>query len=103
MNKSFNLIVHVDEKRRVVIDLPEDIPTGPLELEVMVHLPAESVLTRDTVRDRLSSAGLIDPSGPYVPAEAQELSAEERLRIGRALAGDKTVQQLIDEEREERS
>lgn len=103
--KSFNLTVHVDEKRRVLIDLPDDVPTGEVELQVIIQTPEAAPngpLTREQVRNRLIAAGLLNPNVQYAPPNAEELSPEERLRIGRMVAGDKTIQQLIDEEREER-
>jgi hypothetical protein len=87
--RSFNLTVHVDEKRRVLIDLPDDVPTGEVELQVVIHTSESAPngpLTREQVRARLI---------------AEELSPEEE-RIGRMLAGDRSVEDVISEEREER-
>ena len=59
MTRSINLTVHVDEKRRVLIDLPDDVPTGPVELEVVIHTPEHSPdqpLTREAFRARLIAA-----------------------------------------------
>jgi hypothetical protein len=103
--RTIHLTVHVDEKRRVLIDLPDDTPTGEVEVQLIIPTPQASAngpLTREQVRNRLIAAGLVDPNAQYAPPDAEELSSEERLRIGRMVAGDKTIQQLIDEEREER-
>lgn len=99
--RTIHLTVHVDEKRRVLIDLPDDTPTGAVELQVIIPTPEvtpNGPLTREQVLARLIAAGLVDPNAQYAPPDAEELSVEERLRIGRLVAGDKTIQQLIDEE-----
>ena len=95
--------VHIDEKRRVLIDLPEDVPLGTAQLEVKVQTPDPSQpLTRDQIRAKLIAAGLVNPNAQYAPPDAEELSREEREHIGRTLAGGKSIAEMIDEEREER-
>lgn len=38
----YSVTVHVDEKRRVLIDLPDDTPTGEVELQITCQiLPPE--------------------------------------------------------------
>jgi hypothetical protein len=32
--RTIHLTVHVDEKRRVLIDLPDDTPTGEVEIQI---------------------------------------------------------------------
>ena len=103
--RTIHLTVHVDEKRRVLIDLPDDVPTGEVELQVVIHTPEAAPngpLTREQVRARLIAAGLLNPNVQYAPPDAEELSPEEEYRIGRMLAGDRSVEDLINEEREER-
>ena len=103
MTQTIVVTVNVDEKRRVLIDLPEDVPLGPAQLEVRVQTPdPDQPLTREQIRAKLIAAGLVNPNAQYAPPDAEELSPEERERIGRALAAGKTIAEMIDEEREER-
>lgn len=100
------LTVIVDEKRRIMIDLPDDTPTGPVELVIRPLAPptpqAGADLTREAMRAKLAAAGLVTPGMRYAPADAVALSAEEEEQLGRLLAVGKSAADIIDEEREER-
>lgn len=103
MTQTIVVTVNVDEKRRVLIDLPEDVPLGPAQLEVRVQTPdPDQPLTREQIRAKLIAAGLVNPNAQYAPPDAEELSPEEEERIGRLLASGKTIAEMIDEEREDR-
>jgi hypothetical protein len=95
----------VDEKRRIMIDLPDDIPTGAVRITVQpIGEPAEQYApgSREWAQAKLIEAGLVNPNARYAPPDAVSLSDEERDRIGKQLAGGKTSLELINEEREER-
>lgn len=93
------IIVVVDEKRRVMIDLPDDIPTG--RVEIIVRPLPDPADEREAIRARLIAAGHLSniqqPVGEYQP-----LSDAERAAIAEALAGEKSTLDRINEDREER-
>src|SRR5262245_6175645 len=97
----------VDEKRRVMIDLPDDVPLGEIQLEVTVRpvAGAESEqppqpITREWVRAKLKAAGLLAEDEEF--PEAEEMTEEEEERLGRMAASDRPVEDYVDEDREER-
>ncbi|MBN1966368.1 MAG: hypothetical protein JW910_17090 [Anaerolineae bacterium] len=86
----------VDESRQLTLTLPPDTPPGPVEVTIR---PRPGVASkRATIRDRLLAAGLL-ATGPYAPSGAIELAEAERDRLGRLLAGQSSVDVLIDAER----
>jgi len=94
----------VDEKRRVMIDLPDEVEPGLVELEVIVRRvedekPPEP-LTREWVEARLRAAGLLVEHEHF--AEAVELTEAEELELAQRLAGSRPVEDYINEDREER-
>jgi len=97
----------VDEHGHLVVDVPPEIPPGPVEVVIRpvkngdAEQPTQPV-TREWVRAKLIAAGLLDPDARYAPDDARPLSSEERARIGHALAAGRPVTELVDEEREER-
>jgi hypothetical protein len=99
------LTATVDESRRITLDLPADMPQGEVEITVRsLTAAAEDApgeLTREQVRARLLAAGLLVTT-PIAPPDAEKLSIEEEERLGRLLAGNRTTEELINEEREER-
>ncbi len=102
--KSVTLQATVDESRRLTIELPADIPAGPVEVTVTsLATPdaATTPLTREVAREKLRAAGLL-AEGPYAPPDAVPLTPEERERIGRLFAGPRPIAELIDEDRNER-
>jgi len=111
MIQTIRLMATVDENHRLVIDVPDEIPAGPVELVIttvktgngeQVEPPETQELTREEARRRLLAAGILS-TAQYAPPDAEELSPEEEERIGRLLAADgKTVLEMVNEEREER-
>lgn len=95
----------VDEKRRIMIDLPEDVPLGEVEVELVIRPLASEVppdpITREWVQARLRAAGLL-AEDDYEDDEIEELSPEEEERLGKLLAEPRSVDELIYEDREER-
>ena len=99
--KSITLVTVVNEDRRLALDLPADIPAGPVELTIRpltAARDAEGVLTREVVRDKLMAAGLLS-TARYAPPDAVPLSHEEREQLGRLFAGPRPLAALIDEDR----
>jgi len=95
----------VDEKRRIMIDLPEDVPTG--KVKITVETIAEDVSSdfktrREQLIAKFNAAGIAVTNGKYAPPDAVPLSQEERERLWKKMAAGKTALELIDEEREER-
>jgi hypothetical protein len=92
------LTATVDESRRITLDLPADMPQGEVEITVRsLAAAAEDApgeLTREQVRARLLAAGLL-----VTTPNAEKLSIEEEERLGRLLAGNRTTEELISEDR----
>jgi hypothetical protein len=105
MTQPITIIAQVDEKRRIMIDLPDDVPPGKVEITVRSLAeddlgPPPEPITREWARAKLIAAG--HRSNARSSPDALELSDEERERIGRALAAGRPFAELVDEEREER-
>jgi hypothetical protein len=97
--------VTVDEKRRIMIDLPDDVEPGTVELDVVIRPVGENdiespISQREMFRAKLIAAGHL--SNTRHSPTAKGLSQEERERLWKQAAGGKTALELVDEEREER-
>ncbi len=98
----------ITEDRRLVVELPPDIAPGAVEIELFPQAVAPTVAADpddhqaelDALRARLLAAGVIVHI--KAPEGAVMLSDEERAILWSQVADGKTVQELIDEEREER-
>ncbi|MBI5667062.1 MAG: hypothetical protein HZC41_03570 [Chloroflexi bacterium] len=94
--------VIVDEKRRIMLDLPDDMPTGPIEITarpLAASEPPPEPLTREWVREKLKAAGLLDDKAE---PDAMAISDQEMARLGQVFADVRSISELIDEDREER-
>lgn len=101
---AIRLTAVVGEDRRLVIDLPEDTPTGPVELVIRLK-PVEPTgtpvnLAREAARVKLLAAGALVTHFD-IPEDAVPLSLEERIRLGTMAAGARGSEELIDEDRGE--
>ena len=99
--KTVTLRATVDEERQLKVDVPAEIPAGPVELVIrsLADAPSEGTeLTRETARAKLAARGLL-AAGLYAPPDAVPLSAEERERIARLFTGNEPLSALIDEDR----
>ncbi len=98
---SITLTTTITEDRHLEIDLPPDVPLGPIQL-VITPLPVQPTEktnpTRDEIRARLKAAGLLGEA-QYAPVDAVPLSDEERDELGRLFAGPQLISDLIDEDR----
>lgn len=94
----------VDEKRRIMIDLPDDVPLGKINLTIQANMLNDMLDTDDVshkgIQAKLIAAGLVSPSESSPDAIA--VSNEELERLGHVFADDRPLSELIDKEREDR-
>lgn len=102
--QSITLTAVVDENGHLEVDVP--LPPGRVELVIRPLENDDSEppqpVTREWIEAKLIAAGLLNPNAKYAPDDAEELSEEEEVRLGRLLAGDRPVEDYISEDREER-
>jgi hypothetical protein len=80
----------VDEKRRIMIDLPDDVPLGEVEfLLLAMHQRDTAELTRESLRARMIAAG--HRSNLYQAPDDMEISEDELERIGKKLVQGKSL------------
>jgi hypothetical protein len=104
--QSITLTAVVDEKGHLEVDVP--LPPGLVE--VVIRPVAENGSdetmpepgTREWIRAKLIAAGLVNPNADDDLEDAEELSEEEEIRLGKLLKGDRPVEDYISEDREER-
>ncbi len=106
MNTSpITLRATISKDRRLIVELPDDIPVGPVELVIRPlrqKAPAASSLAREGIRAQLRAAGLL-LEGPFAPPGILPLSDEELEALRRRLPrGARTADAMIDEDRQER-
>lgn len=102
---SITLTGVVDENGHLSLDVPPDIPPGPVQ--VVVRPAAENgeseaplkPQSREWIEAKLRQAGLL--AEEEFP-DAFELSLEEEVRLGTLLKGPRPVEDYINEDREER-
>lgn len=95
MMETITISAVVGEDRRLVIDLPSDTPTGPVELVI------RSVATnpaRGAAPAKLLAAGAL-ATNLGIPDLLEPLSPEEILRLGMMPPGARPSEKLIDEDR----
>jgi hypothetical protein len=95
---------YVDQKRRIMIDLPDDVEPGMVELDVVVRQMNSSAEQYEPgsiewAREKLRAAGLL--AEDHYP-DALEVSEDELRRLGQVFADERPMSDLIDEDREER-
>jgi hypothetical protein len=93
----------IGEDRHLAIDLPDEIPAGPIEVTIQpVPPPIESVpegeMTRERARALLAAAGRLS-TAKHAPPDAVPLTDEEREEIGREFGALGPVSELIIEDR----
>ncbi len=90
----------VSEDRRLVVDLPANVPVGPVELVIqpVEQAAGEQPLTLEAARARLAAAGRLSTTH-HPPAGTVPLSAGERERLSKLFAGPRTVLDLVNEDR----
>jgi hypothetical protein len=94
----------VTEDRQLIVQIPEDIPAGPVELVIQVlEAPTSTAVinpAREAARAKLAAAGMLShthrlPDGMIPPTE------EEMLKAGILPPGARPSEELINEIREE--
>ncbi len=98
-----SIVIHttIGEDRHLVLDLPADTPTGPVELVIRAkQIVPESAteLTREEARARLLAAGSLVTS-IHAPEGTIALTPEELLELGKMPPGARPSEELIDEDR----
>jgi hypothetical protein len=98
---AITLSVEIPEDRRLVIELPQDTPTGTAEIVIKPQgiSDNESVSTaREIARAKLLAGGALNTS--HRAAEgAVALSNEELERLGQLAPGARSSEDILDEER----
>ena len=97
------LNIVVGEDRHLVLDLPEEIPAGPVEVTIRtLAVKSEEALagemTRERARALLAATGRLS-TAKYAPPDAVPLTDEEREEIGREFGALGPVSELIIEDR----
>ena len=98
---AITLSVEIREDRRLVIDLPSDMPTGTAELTIKSLHTVETGSpneAREAARAKLMAAGILNTSH-RAPEGAVALSNEELAKLGQLTPGARSSEELIDEER----
>ncbi len=95
----------VDAKRRIMIDLPDEVPLGPVEITVRPVTNGEQEepqqpITREWVQAKLKAAGLLAEDEHF--PDAEELTEEEEEELARQVAGGRPAEDYVNEDREER-
>ena len=105
---AIRLSATVGKNRQIIIQLPDEIPEGQIDLELRVLEPSPTLarsLNREDARARLLSAGKLavySAADLGIPGDAVPLTAEERMRIGKLPPGALPSEALVDEDRGER-
>jgi hypothetical protein len=96
----------VDDKRRIMIDLPDDVPIGLIKitLEQAEDIDSLESGSREWIHAKLLAAGLLAENvlSAEEIAVAEELSEEEEAELAARFAGGRSIHELIDEDRQER-
>lgn len=95
----------VGDDRKLIINLPDDIPAGEVEVTVRAKTPSPptddgATLTREEARRRMAAAGLLS-TWHKAPPGTVPLTPEERMRIGTLPPDARPSEELIDEDRGE--
>jgi hypothetical protein len=115
---AIRLSATVGTDRKLVIQLPDDIPAGKVEIEIRAAAPeapvaAESAPTapripyeipynpaREAARAKLRAAGILSES-TRAPEGTVPLTVEERMHLGTLPPGSKSSLEMINEDRGE--
>jgi hypothetical protein len=97
---SVMISVEVGEDRRLVIDVPPDVPLGPADVVIVPRNGKRATTNpaREAARAKLRAAGLLS-TNIYAPKDAIVLTDEELMRVGRLAPGARPSEELIDEDR----
>ncbi len=102
MVQAIRIKTTIGEDRRLVIDLPDDTPVGPVELVIQPTEEAPQItsatLTREEARAKLLAAGAL-VTWVKAPPGTVALTPEERMRIGQLPPDARPSHELVDEDR----
>lgn len=100
--ETLTLSAHIGEDRRLTIDLPEDTPTGDVELVIRVLPRPKSSLNiqREIIRAKLLAANFLVTSF-YAPEDAHDLSQDKIFELGRPAPDGRSSLDYINEDRGE--
>src|SRR5688572_24549824 len=90
----------IDEHRRVVIDIPDDVPLGAAQVTItpVEASPSQTPLTWETARARLLAGGALS-TGYELPPDAIVLSDAEIYALTKDIVLPKSLDEMIDEDR----
>ena len=98
---AITLSIVVGEDRRLIVQLPDNIPAGPVELTVR---PIEKTTVlfpngeRERIRAKMLTAGILD-STIRAPENTVRLAPDELLGLGTLPPGSRPTADLINEDR----
>lgn len=96
------LHAEIGEDRKLIIQLPDEVPPGNVELIVRSTEPemVESAINplREAVKNKLLAAGIL-VTDFEVPQDAKSLTVEQRMSLGTLKAGARDSLDLINEDR----
>lgn len=94
------MTVEIGADRRLVVDLPDEIPVGPVNVVITANPATVTVnashAVRDAARAKLQAAGVLS-TVHHAPANSEPLSAGERARVWQQFSQGRTSDDLIDE------
>ncbi len=104
MVRTVRLRGHVDKDGKLIIDIPENIPPGEVEVIVRSRVAdadnmQDHPISREAIQRKLHESGLLSTYRP--PRNMPTLSPEEILRLGTLSPDALSSTQLIDEDRGE--
>jgi len=84
----------------LIVDLPEDVPSGEVELIIRPLVAEKTSLnaTLEAARAKLMAAGALS-TAHRAPDNAVALTLEERIQLGTMPPGARPIESLIDEDR----
>lgn len=104
MMQAITLKAYVGEDRRLVIELPPEVPSGDVTVTISVAVTEEDApLTRQEVRRRLRAGGLLAESDYWDEFDDLEYEEDPNIQFPIPLPpGSPPSEVLISEDREER-
>ena len=106
--EAIKLSVWVDDNKRILLELPADVPVGLAEIVIIPQAASTSIYNpqypaawaekREQLRKKMSVAGILS-TAYSVPSGVRQMPPDELLMIGTLPPGIRPTDELIDEER----
>ncbi|MBX3080025.1 MAG: hypothetical protein KF716_00230 [Anaerolineae bacterium] len=98
---SITIPIIIDEHRRVVIDIPDDVPLGAAEITITPVVPPtdKAPLTWEAARAKLLAGGALSIHQYELPEGAVRLTDEEIQELTKDVILPKSLDEMIDEDR----